>query len=107
TAVARLIQGGPHLRNCSTYERSSAIEESEMTRKTRTSLPVGRLRAVSESVITSVAERSPFLQPRSRVSRKLSESGSSPAAISTVREERRNSGQWETTTVIASGEGFF
>lgn len=61
--------------------------------------------AISESVITNVADRKPFSQPRSRASRKLSASASSPAATNIVRAQRKNSGQRETIATNASGDG--
>src|SRR5947209_858146 len=91
--------------SCFTKSRSSLSDESAIIRKTRTSQPLGICVAVSVSVMTNAEERKPLRQPRVRASRKLSEAGSIPAATSIVRDQRKNSGQRETTVTSASGGG--
>src|SRR5882762_1905823 len=94
-----------HLINLSTYARSSVSESSEIIRKTRAVTPEGSLLAVSDSVITNDVERRPFSQPRSRASRKLNASASSPAATRIARAQRRKSGQLEMMAISAFADG--
>src|SRR5215813_8535823 len=91
----------------SAYSFNSCKDEAAVNLKILTSQPSGIRGAISESVITNAAERSPFSQPRSRASRKLRASASRPAATNIVRAQRKNSGQRETIATSESGEGRF
>src|SRR6185369_9443976 len=87
------------------YSRISFKDDCASTRNTLTSQPAGMRGAISESVITNVAERKPLSQPRSRASRKLNASLSSPAATSIVRAHFKNSDQRDTIATSASAGG--
>src|SRR6185295_105453 len=89
----------------SAYSLISFNDFSATIRNTFTGHPAGICGAISESVITNSADRSPLSQLRSRQSRNVSASGSSPAATNIVLAQRRNSGQRETIATIESADG--